>query len=224
MRRRTHNPAVSASQYGAAQAVLSGASAIMPQDVAQEIVDRTPAKARAKFARELAKRRRNPVEEAAELSEAWHGRPARGQRESVTSVHEHGVLTDLGRLQELRLTDGTRLKFDKDTTLASNERGTQLFIEGGDQSVDLADFPDADDSKEKVDLGEIKSVVYVTAKEHLGREDRTPGPYTHKFGEEGGARPILVYDVVNGLLEIVGGSYKIERDMDGGRHSAGIRD
>ena len=51
------NPATSAAQYGMAQAVLSGASSAMPVDVARELVDKTPARLRSKYARELAKRR-----------------------------------------------------------------------------------------------------------------------------------------------------------------------
>lgn len=56
--RKKHNPAGSASQYGAAQAVLSGASSLMPRQVARELIDATPERLRKKFARELAARRR----------------------------------------------------------------------------------------------------------------------------------------------------------------------
>lgn len=52
------NPAISASQYGMAQAVLSGLSKSMPVRVARELVDKTPKKLREKFAKELAKRRK----------------------------------------------------------------------------------------------------------------------------------------------------------------------
>jgi len=34
----------------------------------------------------------------------------------------------------------------------------------------------------------------------------------------------LEYDTVNKKLAFVGGQYRIDLDMDGGRHSAGIRD
>lgn len=56
---REENPAVSAKQYGLAQAVLSGRSKAMPKDVAREIVDRTPHGMRSEYARELAQER-NP--------------------------------------------------------------------------------------------------------------------------------------------------------------------
>ena len=48
------NPAVSAAQYGMAQAVLSGASTGMPVSVARELVDKTSPATRSKFAKELA--------------------------------------------------------------------------------------------------------------------------------------------------------------------------
>lgn len=54
------NPAVSASQYGLAQAVLSGRSKAMSKKVARELVDKTPAHLRSEFAGELAERRGNP--------------------------------------------------------------------------------------------------------------------------------------------------------------------
>jgi hypothetical protein len=56
------NPAMSAEQYGLALAVLSGRvreRTGMSKEVAQEIVDRTPHKDRVKFAKELARHRRN---------------------------------------------------------------------------------------------------------------------------------------------------------------------
>ena len=48
------NPAVSAAQYGMAQAVLSGASTGMPVSVARELVDKTSPAMRRKFAKQLA--------------------------------------------------------------------------------------------------------------------------------------------------------------------------
>jgi hypothetical protein len=60
--RLKENPAVSAEQYGLAQAVLSGAvrGPSMPKEVAREIIDRTPEAERVKFAKELAEKRNNP--------------------------------------------------------------------------------------------------------------------------------------------------------------------
>lgn len=171
--------------------------------------------------RSASRRKRNPIEGAAALSEAFHGRPAGRATEHVEEVHEHAFLADLGRLESFELEDGTVIKFDRDTRLASNEAGTQYFVVGGDQSVDLAQF-DVDETKESVALGLVRKIVYETAKQHLGEEDKIPGPYEHEFGEEGGELPLLCYDTVNEKVALVGGSYHIDVDIDG-KYSAGIR-
>lgn len=170
-------------------------------------------------------RKRNPVEAAAALSEAFHGRPAHRITEYSEELHEHDVLADLGALVEIKLKyPSATIRFDPGVRLASSEDGAQLFIERGDQSIDLsAAFPECDPSKEKVILGEVFKLTYATAKYHLGKEDKIPGPYEHMLAEEGGSRPLLVYDTRNQKLELVGGTYHIDVDMDG-KYSAGIRD
>jgi len=140
-------------------------------------------------------------------------------------LHEHAVLADLGRMNQLTLKDGTKIKFDGRTRLGSNEAGTQYFFVGPGQEVDLEQsFPEVDPTKESVVLGPVKKIEYHTAKQHLGKADKIAGPYVHTFGEEGGTLPLLCYDTVNQLLSLVGGTYHIDLDMDGGKHSAGIRD
>jgi hypothetical protein len=169
--------------------------------------------------------RSNPYEAAAELSEAFHGRPAESVEVVETPLHEHSTLTKLARLVSLELKDAqhTEIEFDANTRLSSNEAGTQLYIDGGNQSVNLSQFPEVDETKEAVPLGKVKKIAYWTAKYHLDRRDETPGPYTHTFGEESGDQPTLHYDTVNRLLSFVGGHYYIDLDMPGG-YSAGIRD
>ena len=68
------NPAVSAAQYGMAQAVLSGASTGMPVSVARELVEKTPHATRSKFARELAGNPVEPMGLASELVRELHRR------------------------------------------------------------------------------------------------------------------------------------------------------
>src|ERR1700734_2273490 len=57
------NPAKSAEQYGMAQAVLNGQSDAMPVKVAREMVQKTSAKDRSRFAKELAnpKKKQGPI-------------------------------------------------------------------------------------------------------------------------------------------------------------------
>jgi len=219
------NPAESASQYRLAQAVLSGTSRIkgMSKKFAQEIVDRTPKKLRSLFMKQ------NPEDAAAALSEAWHGRPARSATDVIEQVHYHGVLTDLGRLKEITVMvterKGQKIFFDSETRLCSSENGKQLYVVGGDQSLDLEALGIEGEEAEKdcVVVGEVHSIVYVTAKEHLGKTDKEVGPYEHRLGENKGVMPILIYDTLNQELGFAGGSYFIDPTDYDGSHSAGIR-
>jgi hypothetical protein len=196
--------------------------------------------------------RRNPLESAGQLAEAFLGRPAETVTEYEEMLREHTVMADLAQLlyfvvwQEndlvYRLAEGgkfsdlkrggQKIEFDAETRVASNEAGTQLYVIGGDQSVDLAAF-EVDPGKESIPLGRIVCVEYHAAKHHLGKADRTPGPYVHDFAEEWleeggevplGVFPLLVYDAMNERLSLAGGIYHIDLDMNDGRHSAGLRD
>lgn len=173
--------------------------------------------------------RKNPIESAASLSEAWHGRPAKHADEYVEKVKFHGILTDLGRLRELEVRAGSKkvipIAFDKRTRLASSENGKQLYVVGGDQSLDLdaLGIPDDEADKDMVVIGPVCAVTYDAAKQHLDEEDKQMGPYRHVLGEEGGAEPLLVYDRLNDAVGFAGGTYHIDRDLDFGAHSAGIR-
>ena len=169
--------------------------------------------------------RGNPYGAAADLVEAWSGRPAESVEYVETPLREHSVLSKLAQLVQIRLKDArhTKIDFDAGTRLSSNEAGTHLFIEGGNQSIDLSQFPELDPTKEAVTLGRAWKITYWTAKFHLDERDKTPGPYTHTFGDESGSLPSLNYDTVNRLLSLVGGEYHIDLDMPGG-YSAGIRD
>lgn len=167
-------------------------------------------------------RRNNPADTAADLAEAFHGRPSVAEEIDV-AVHEHTHLAGLGTLDKIILKGGDYITFDGDVILASNEAGTQLFIEGGDQSIGLADFPEVDDSKESVVLGRVQSIYYTADKHHLSKAERKPSAYKHRLGEESGDLPVLLYDTRNRLLSFAGGHYYVGRSMDGG-HSEGIVD
>jgi hypothetical protein len=200
--------------------------------------------------------RGNPEDAAAVLAEAFQGHPANNVVEITESLREHSVLAGLARLlcfvvwdendlverlaeRRRKLEDlkqgGVKIRFDMRTRLASNEAGSQLYIEDGDQSVDLAAFPCVDPTKDSVPLGRVVTVEYWAAKQHLGVEDKTAGPYTHDFAEEwiesnrGGevplaVFPVLIYDVMNSRMSLSGGIYHIDLDMNDGKHSAGLRD
>jgi hypothetical protein len=173
---------------------------------------------------------RAPLNDAAALSESWHGRPAERATDYNEAFRYRGALTDLGRLQEIAVLETDRkamlIKFDAKTRLASSENGKQLYIVGGDQSLDLGALGIVGEEAEKdlIPIGEVHHIVYVTAKMHLGREDKKRGPYQHELGEESGVMPILMYDRLNKACGFAGGVYNIDATDYDGKHSAGIRD
>jgi hypothetical protein len=179
---------------------------------------------------------------AASLSKSFHGREPREVDELLLTEPYLSSLTKLGDLQELEIielgednpkfcipltfnTDGDLDKDDSEDvegddevcSLCSSPDGKQLFIIGGGQEIDPEEIEWLDEdelSHELVTLGEIFSVTYFTDKHHLeGPKYQEEGcEYIHKFGEDGGVRPLLVYDSRNKRLQISGGSYKIESE------------
>ena len=170
---------------------------------------------------------RNPAEAAAEVYEGFHGRPSSEFLEIKTPVHEHRYLAALGELVSLLIksVDGgtvTLKKFGKNAqgipaVLESNEQRDQLFIDGGDQSVDLEAFGIAAPLHESEVLGKAVRIVYYTVKDHLGR-DGGEANYKHKFGNQREVKfkgprdrryPTVIYDTRNRLLAFAGGIYTI---------------
>jgi hypothetical protein len=221
MKRKKHNPAKSASQYGAAEAVLGGMSNIMPRSVAAEIVKHTPAAMRSRFARELAARRRhsNPSESdldaVARMYTQFHGRPPKEWRTVTQKRVTPDVLADLGRLIELRFRRPgyhDKLTFPesgpRSVRVATTGNGGQLYFVGGDQEIDLRgagfELP-----KDHVCLGKCHTIVYFTSKDFHNFE---PSEYIHHFGDEGGERPHGGYDIPSKRLYLIGGDYRVKRE------------
>lgn len=181
---------------------------------------------------ELLRRRThgNPAPTAADLYESFTGTPSTHDVVVIDKVHEHRHLSGLARLVALKLKGITgQLKFNADTLLGFNETGTQMFIRGGDQSIDLDEFNrrtrrPVDPTKELVVLGEIALLYYAGKKPFLGGEHVRTGVYKHPMGEESGNRPTLLYDTRSQLLSVAGGSYYIKPDDYDGKHSRGIVD
>lgn len=166
-----------------------------------------------KKARPAARRgKRNPDAqlEAAQLSEQFHGRPAKQARDYEQDQAVRRVLADLGRLLEItaETPDGQQLKLRfRGVRLASSPDGGQLYFLGNDQEVPLEMLGLADGMpKDQVVIGEALSIVYHTQK---GFHDFEPTDYEHEFGEESGVRPTLCYDVLNRRPYLVGGNYQV---------------
>lgn len=111
-------------------------------------------------------KRRNPEDAAASLYRSFHGKAPEETVEIHEDIEEHGWLGNLGELTEIFVDTptGFRLHLEwsgkEDTPfLAGNEDGTQLYVKGGKQSVDLAkvkmDGPDW--VKDRMVLGEFSS-------------------------------------------------------------------
>ncbi len=125
--------------------------------------------------------------------------------------------------------------------LTSNEEGTQLYLVGGDQSLDLSQLKLTE--KDSTVIGEAWGICYHTRKDF---DDFKPTDYCHTFGDEKahprlrrgadiwedakppeklfgtGELPVLIYDSLNQKLSLSGGVYRIEQPLMG--TSPGIED
>jgi hypothetical protein len=162
------------------------------------------------------KRRGNPEAEARERYDYFHGPGAEGAdvvTDVTEKIHEHSVLSGIGKLANLRIKaiDGSGIvKLEKfgGTLVAQDEKGTQLFFKGGNQAVNVKDFG-IDHPHENEILGALVSFAYRTDKTHLRPEDGGKAEYNHVFGKNGSRLPLVVYDVRNKLLHLAGGGYDL---------------
>jgi hypothetical protein len=169
------------------------------------------------------KRKKNPGQAAAEAYEDFHGKPSEETITVQEQIHFHRHLAAAGELERLviqpvdrKLPDVTLRDFDG-AILAFNEKRNQLFVKGGDQSVDLAMFG-ITELHEVETLGPVKVIDYFTTKEHLGKDGGT-AIYVHRFRtEERGGRTVIVkvmrwpdaiYYVRDKRIVFSGGSYTI---------------
>lgn len=173
-------------------------------------------------------RRENPAAASAEAYKDFHGTPPSEFVTVKRKVHVHRHLAGAGTLRKLQMKtpDGkarVTIRFysgsdpKQKTILAFNEKRNQLFVEGGDQAVNLRDFG-ITKPHELETLGKVLDIDYFTTKTHLG-EDGGTAVYGHKFrtvNEDGrhvtvrvARYPDLIYRVLDKQLEFSGGSYEI---------------
>lgn len=181
-------------------------------DRAGRVIHETPPARRSRFAREIAKIKRerygptmrnparNPAGASRDAFKAFHGFPAESKTTVVRTIHEHDHVAAIGELLELWIVpldqetpDGKKdrcvvLKNFDGAWLTQSEhvKRPQLFIDGGDQALDddtLAECGvDLDAIHEIEVLGKGVQVTYYTDKTHLGKEGGK-ADYTHPFGE-----------------------------------------
>jgi hypothetical protein len=166
--------------------------------------------------------RQNPDSDSASASAAamystFHGTPST-ETLRYTEVEEYeDDLATLGEMVSIKLeTPGRKSKemelgFDGcHVLLACNPAGTQLYLVGGDQSVELADLGIKGNaaSKVSVNLGTAVEITYRTQKAF---DQFQAIEYFHQTSEETkDIYPVIVYDTANQSLKIVGGSYRVE--------------
>ena len=161
------------------------------------------------------RKRLNPdqMQEAIELYEKFHGKAPAEILEMQEAFAMRKEYAALGELLSLVVANGSgktiELVFKDDgVKVASSPKGTQIYFIGGNQNIGsaLGQF-EADATKDFVELGECREIVYTTQKEF----DRFQTiDYAHEFGEEGGARPTLIYARLAKRLMLAGGDYKVE--------------
>jgi hypothetical protein len=171
-------------------------------------------------------RKRNPAAGAEAAFEEFHGHPSEELVTVKKRVHHHKYLAGAGELRWLRVRSAVisgrvvRLQRFKGAILAFNEEKNQLFIEGGDQSVNLKDFG-ITEVHEVYTLGRILGIGYYTRKDHLGDEGGE-ALYEHEFRMTNrnsrhivvkiSRYPDLIYYERNQELVFSGGSYEIRAE------------
>ena len=150
--------------------------------------------------------KRNPAEAASEAYTGFHGRAPDELVKIEETVHFHRHLAGAGELRKIEVHGRYTVTLSnfKGALLAFNEKRTQLFIKGGDQAVDLAQFG-IKQVHEIETLGEVRAVEYFTRKDHLGKDGGT-SVYVHRFHKP---YPLLIYRTIDKKLEFSGGSYDV---------------
>ena len=176
--------------------------------------------------RKLAKQ--NPLSndeaQAIEIAEQFHGRPV----DQMIEVEEEEKYTEYGggfgclQRLDILMEDGRNyqsITFEcepeghDNILVTSDPKGKNIEFVGGDQCFDWRQVEGAGESeKHLVLVGPVCEIDYWADKWHLGgnESEKAGMTYFHKFGDEGGALPWLVYDTRNCKLLFVGGDYTIE--------------
>jgi hypothetical protein len=161
-------------------------------------------------------RRRNQedgMQGAEKQFESFHQSPAKRIIEYDTPYKYPAEFAELGRLKELRFDldssnrDFPLTHFGTCQAVVTPD-GSNIYFLGGDQKIDLAAVDIASD-KDFVELGPCTYICYHTQK---GFHDFEPIDYFHRFGEEDGIFPNLVYDRLNRALFLVSGNYRVRAE------------
>ena len=138
------------------------------------------------------KKKKNPTKRTAhEAYKDFHGHDASHVTEFERAYYYPKQTSQIGKLIQLVIKVPKERRMQnrfvhvrefKGARLTENPEITQLYVEGGDTSVDLADFGIRNEPHEYEYLGELVQCVYHTDKSHLGN-DGGRADYHHKFGK-----------------------------------------
>jgi hypothetical protein len=159
------------------------------------------------------RRRRNQEDTGAQLYEEFHQKPSTRTTEYAVAYTYPEHFAQLGSLKELRFDlDNKNKDFPlthfKGAEVVCTPDGGNIYFIGGDQSIPLEDL-DISTDKDFVELGPCTYIMYHTKK---GFHDFEPIDYFHRFGEEDGIVPSLVYDRLNRALFLASGNYRVRAD------------
>lgn len=157
-------------------------------------------------------RRNGSLDDAAQLYKDFHGAEPKKLTEVLQTIISRDAYASLGTLVKIvQRKPAYDIEFSEDAhksvMLASDVKGNQLFLIGGDQDCSSLLQQLGGSRKDLIDLGEIKSIEYFARKKF---DNFQPITYVHELGEVSGTRPRLMYDRLNKQLHIVGGNYKVK--------------
>lgn len=205
-----------------------------------------------KKARKRVKGKRNPVDTAEKAYRDFHGLEPKEVIEVISQEHHHKYTWEVGQLVCLEIIqidgkpnrlisagfseekDGKELywAFDSDNydksdvpMLTCSEKGTQLFIIGGQQALTFKGMQGLglreDDLHDHMLIGTIAGVTYRTKKifeedgkakvdfEHPFGKKESKGGHGDQYPDPKGVMPVLVYYPRSEKLAIIGGRYYV---------------
>jgi hypothetical protein len=100
----------------------------------------------------------------------------------------------------------------RDTLLVADESARQLWFVGGDQDITaaLGVFGARQRGAGLFELGEARRIDYRQRKEHVAHPEHDS--WRHEFGEESGARPVVLFDATHKRLLLEGGEYVVRAE------------
>lgn len=175
---------------------------------------------------------RTNKQSAGQLYKDFHGRAPSEILTMQEALMTSGDYTALGNMGSLWLEQvkgepsdwpNPDIEFKKQdkVKLATDSKGKQLYLVGGNQQLPLDYLEKHGVSVDKrfISLGEVYGISYLTEKSFEGYRQ---GEYAHEFGEKTGERPFAFYDAELERIVLAGGGYSIAGVDDALGASPGI--